>query len=148
MALGLIGGIVLDAHWTLSRWTYGALFLAASVVAVSRRVRMASGALLVLIASLCIGGVLHAGTREVSATSIERYTTDAKRLVRIRGVVMSKPRLRERPDTPFKRWTFGSDRTVFLLEVASIQGEKGPIEVSGRIHVTIDEAVLDLREDE
>lgn len=149
VAAGLIVGIVLDGRIQPSVFVYVVLFALISALVLIRRIRALIGPLLVFTASLCVGGVLHlAAARTIPASSIERYTGETRRIARVRGVVVSEPRILDIPPSPFARWSYGSQRTAFLLKTESIEGLSGDIPVTGRIRVTVGEAVLDLRENE
>ncbi|UCC31520.1 MAG: ComEC/Rec2 family competence protein [Phycisphaerales bacterium] len=149
VAAGMIVGIVLDGRLQPGVLAYGAPFVLISALVLIRRIRALIGPLLVFTASLCVGGVLHLATaRTIPASSIERYTGETKRIARVRGVVVSEPRILDIPPNPFARWSYGSQRTAFLLETQSIEGLSDEIPVTGRVRVTVGEAVLDLRENE
>ena len=66
----------------------------------------------------------------------------------MRGVVSSEPLQLPPQENPFARWSYGRERTHFLLNVQSVEGPWGDIPVRGRLRVTVGEAVLDLREGE
>ncbi len=66
-------------------------------------------------------------------------------IARVRGRVVSEPRLLEPASFEFARWSYGGERTVFELDCASIEAAHGSQPVDGRIHVSVHEAVLDLR---
>ena len=149
VATGMVAGIVLDRSFHAGVMTYTALLVVASVAVCLRPVRALIGPILIFAASACVGAVLHlsaAGT--IPPSSIERYTDDSRRIARVRGVVVSEPRVLSAPPNPFARWTYGAERTVFLLQVKSIEGVDRDIAASGRVRVSVGEAVLDLRENE
>lgn len=147
VAAGLLVGIVFDRWGEASGWVYFCVLAGCSASMLIRRVRSAWGPVIVLAASWCVGGVLHMeAARTIPATSIERYAGSERRIARVRGVIASPPRVLDVPSNPFQRWSHGAERTAFLLDVASIEGERGEIPVTGRIRVTVHEAVLDLAE--
>ncbi len=149
VAAGLIAGIVLDRRVELGVYIYLIPFVLLSVGVLIRRVRVSIGPLLIFIVSGCLGGVLHIhAVRMIPPSSIERHIGEHKRIARIRGVVVSEPRLLGPPTNPFQRWTYGSERAVFLLDTESIEGTDSDIPVTGRIRVTVREAILDLCENE
>ena len=150
VAVGMIGGIILDDSLTIKATTYGILFLATGAVALARSVRVVIGPLLVMILSACLGGMGHLyAIRTIPASSLERFTHETKHIARVRGVVVSPPRLLDSPPNPFARWTYRTERTTFLLQVRSVEGPEGDdLPATGRIRVSVDEAVLDLQENE
>ncbi|MGB2987097.1 MAG: ComEC family competence protein, partial [Phycisphaerae bacterium] len=157
VAGGLILGVVLDRSLHIPSMAYIALLVLMSVVTLFERIRVLIGPVLVFVASICVGGALHLNAaRTIPASSIERYTGETRRIARVRGVVVSEPRVLERPPNPFSRWTYGQDRTIFLLEPEWIEGASDcglriadcGIPVTGRVRVTVGEAVLDLRQNE
>lgn len=153
VATGLIVGVTLDHRWPLDRswgWGYVAVLAALTMISISRRNRSRFGVLLVFAASVCTGAAWHLSVeRTVPASSIEHYTDTTDRIARLRGQVVSAPRVLPPPPNPFGVWTYGSERTVFLLRVESIEGVNGDfVRVSGFVRATVDEAILDLKESE
>ncbi|UCE58506.1 MAG: ComEC/Rec2 family competence protein [Phycisphaerales bacterium] len=148
-AIGLILGIAFDRYVQSSMWLYIAGAIVGGAVSLIPSVRALLGPLLLLVASGCVGGMLHLSTaRTTPGSSVERYVGDCDGIARIRGTVASTPRILTSDSNPFARWTYGSDRTLFLLDAESIEGVRDDIPVSGRIRVTIGEVVLDIRENE
>ena len=149
VAAGLIVGIVLDRSLDIHGAVYCGTFVVTCAITAVRSIRTLLAPPLLLIASMSVGGMLHLGAvRTVPLSSVERYTGRDRHIARIRGTIASWPRVLGSGDNPFARWTYGGDRTVFLLDVESIEGVDGDIPVTGLIRVTVQEAVLDLREDE
>jgi len=148
-AAGLIAGIVLDETLRLSVLAYVSLFVVSSLPVILGTIRKTIGPLLILAAAVSVGGMLHLqAARTVSASSIEHYADPAGRIARLRGTVVSEPQVLGDSPNPFAKWTFQGERTAFLLEAESIEGVEGEITVTGRIRVTVHEAVLDLSENE
>jgi competence protein ComEC len=149
VALGLIAGILLDHRFGAAPLWYFGAFLVLSAVLASRLIRTSFGLPVVFLLAASLGGMLHVrAARIVPPDSIERHTSPERRLARIRGVVASEPRLRDAPEHIFRHPGFGSERTVFLLDAEVIEGTDEDVPVTGRIRVTLHEAVLDLRENE
>ncbi|MBU0719589.1 MAG: ComEC/Rec2 family competence protein [Planctomycetes bacterium] len=149
VAMGLIGGIVLDRFGQFSAFGYTTVFIVVCALAIPRSVRSHAGPVLVLIASICYGGAINwVSSRLIPAASIERFVGDDRSIARIRGTVSSEPRVLSASTNPFEHWTYGTDRTAFLLDVESIEGLEGDIEVTGRVRVTVREVVLELREND
>jgi competence protein ComEC len=148
-AAGLIVGIVVDDSLRFTFLAYLCTFVAGALPAAWKTVRSTIGPLLIFIVAASVGGVLHLqAARMIPASSIERYADPVGRIARIRGTVISDPQVLGDSPNPFAKWTYQGARTAFLLEAESIEGLDGDIVVSGRIHVTVGEAVLDLRENE
>lgn len=149
VAVGLTLGIVVDERWHLSEPSYWAFFLAALTCAMVGAIRGLIGPLLIAVSAGCAGGLLHlSAVRTQPPSSIVRYVNEPARIARVRGMICSSPRLLTGADHPFKRWIYRGDRTVFLLDAESIEGLDGDISVTGRLRVTVRDAVLDLRENE
>lgn len=149
VAAGMVTGIVLDGSLEASVFIYISLFVLASGMAALPPVRSWIGPVVIFVASACVGAMLHlSAARTMPASSIERYTSKTKRIARVRGTVVSEPRLLGPSPNPFALWTYGAEHTVFLLDVASIEGLDGDVAASGRVRVSVGEAVLDLRENE
>lgn len=149
VASGLIIGIAMDQSWFFPRWVYAGLFIVATLLILWFRSRLILAPVLLLMAAMSVGGVLHlAAARTIPATSVELFVGEGKRIARLRGTVASPPRVMEPPEYPFARWSYGGERTTFLLDVESIEGLEGDIRVTGRLRASIGGAVLDLRENE
>ena len=136
-AVGLIVGVVFDHHLHLSCWYYLAIMGAATVSALSLRLRRDAGVVIVLAVGVGVGGVLHhRDARWSSRDRLDRLMTPHGRVARVVGVVASTPRQLGRPDLSFARWTFARDRTLFLLDVEMIETPSGMEPASGRLRVT------------
>jgi len=148
-AAGLIVGITLDESLRFPVLAYFSLFVVSSLPAISGTIRRTIGPLLIFVAALSVGGLLHLqAARTIPASSIERYADATGRIARIRGTVVSEPQVLGDSPNPFAKWTYQGERTAFLVEAESIEGVEGEITVTGRIRVTVHEAVLDLSENE
>lgn len=148
-AAGLITGIALDESLRLPILAYISVFIVSSISAIPGAVRRTIGPLLIFAAAASVGGSLHLhAARTIPLASIERHADAAGRIARVRGTVVSEPQVIVDSPHPFAEWTYQGERAAFLLEVESIEGAKGGIPATGRIRVTVREAVLDLREDE
>ena len=149
LVAGLIAGIVLDHFATPGAPAYLGGMVTAGLIGLHRPTRARIGPMILFWASAGAGGYLHLSTaRTMPASSIERYANPNGRISRIRGVVASKPRVIPKPEGAFARWSFRTDRTVFLLACESIDGADGGIPVTGQVRVTVGEPILDLREGE
>jgi len=148
-AVGLMTGVALDAHMEVSPAVSLLIFACVAGLAFVASIRRSYGVVLVGVAAVAIGSLMYYNSvRRVPADGIQRYATDLGGIARIRGVVASVPRLLESTDFEFAKWSYGGERTVFLLDAESVEGTRGDIAVSGRIRVTVGEAVLDLRRGE
>lgn len=148
-AAGLIAGIVLDESLRFSVLAYVSMFVLSSLPAISGDVRRTIGPLLIFVAAMSVGGTLHLqAARGIPHSGIERYADASGRIVRVRGTVASEPQVLGDSPNPFAKWTYQGVRTAFLLEAESVEGAEGEIDVTGRLRVTIGDAVLDLRENE
>ena len=149
VAVGIISGIVVDRRFGPDPWIFGSLLAGATIAALFGRIRVLTAPLIVVIAAVAAGGLLHCSSaRVVPQSSIKRVADREGRIARIRGVVASEPRLLQTNDGPFSRWQYRSDETAFLLDVEKIEGEDGWFSATGLIRVTMREAVFDLREGE
>jgi len=145
-AVGLIVGAVVDQNLTPPPEAFLVICMAVLAASVLRVVRRRLGMAVVLIAAICLGGLLHFNhVRKVPHTGIERYVTQGPCIARVRGTVIDAPRLIDPPDGPFSRWGHAGYRTSFLLRAESIEGPGGDIPATGDLRVTVREAVLDLR---
>ncbi|MEK7757194.1 MAG: ComEC family competence protein, partial [Planctomycetota bacterium] len=148
-AAGLIAGIVLDESLRFPVLAYVSIFVVSSLPAISGTIRRTIGLFLVFVAAVSVGGLLHLqAARTIPASSIEHYADPAGRIARVRGTVVSEPQALGDSPNPFAKWTYQGERTAFLVEAESIEGVEGEITVTGRIRVTVQDAVLDLSENE
>lgn len=144
VATGLVFGVVLDARLE-PPWALWVPLLLATAWAAWNRPENILGLAALSFAAMALGGLLHyQAIRHTPADHIEQYVIDEPRLARVTGVVASVPRLLPPPESPFARWSYGRERTVFLLDVHRIEGARGDVPVQGRVHVFVAEAVLDL----
>lgn len=148
-AAGLIAGIALDESLRFPTLAYFSLFVVSSLPAISGSIRRTIGPLLIFVAAVSVGGTLHLqAARTVPVSSIELYADPTGRIARVRGTVVSEPQVLGDSPNPFAKWTYQGERTAFLVDAESLEGVEGDITVSGRIRVTVHEAVLDLSENE
>lgn len=147
IALGMVVGIVLDRSLTPPEVIYSIPLIVATMGVFFPPVRRRLGFYCVLFAAVSAGGLLHdVSARVIPANSIERYATTSGTPARLRGVVINEPRLFQPPRTPFATWVRRTQRTGFVMAIASIAGENDTIPASGFVRVTVLEPVLDLRE--
>lgn len=148
-AAGLIAGIALDESLRFPVLAYVTMFVVSGLPAVSGTIRRNIGPLLIFVAAVSVGGILHLqAARTATVSSIERYADATGRIARVRGTVASEPQVLGDSPNPFAKWTYQGERTAFLVEAESIEGVEGEITVTGRIRVTVQDAVLDLSENE
>ena len=149
LAAGLIVGIVSDCLLALAAPICVGVLGLTTLVSLSRRARAVAGAWIVLIAATAVGAVLHSHVaRTVAPSSVERYASATGGGARLVGTVITEPRMTTPPPHPFSRWARRGERTTFLLDVDSIESDGGQIAATGRVRVTVYEAVLDLREND
>jgi competence protein ComEC len=149
VALGLILGIVLDGTFRWPWWAYFMALALCSVWLLRGRLGYRSGPLKLCLTAMCCGGLLHAGfARWVPSNSVERLADPTGPIVKVSGVVIGEPRLIRNDQGEFINWSYRTDRSSFVMQVESVDGVSGPMSASGRLHVSIREAVLDLREGE
>lgn len=146
VAVGLVLGIVLDRYVQASAACYAAAFCVVLIPALVRPIRLLGAPWIVLIAACSLGALLHLqATRTTPPSSIERYAMDGRQIARVSGTVASEPRVLARPQNPFALWTFGQQRTLFLLDTQTIDTSDGKAPVVGRLRVTVREPILDIR---
>ena len=149
IAVGLILGIVFDERFDLGAAAYAVVFLASSALALVKRHRPVWALAWVVVGSGCVGGMLHIRTaRTHSASNVAHIADVHSRIVRLRGMVVNEPRTTSTPDYAFTRWSYRSERTVFLFDAKAVEATSGFIPIDGRIRVTVNEAILDLHQGE
>ncbi|UCG15290.1 MAG: ComEC/Rec2 family competence protein [Phycisphaerales bacterium] len=146
-AIGLVAGIVWDDRAPLDVWWYAVGFVVAAGWLLWRAPRARYAVALAVVAAACIGGLLHHRSfRRLPADHVFHFTADAPAIARLRGTVLTGPRVYKRGNPPFERWSFESYRTSFFIEAESIEGAQGFLPATGRVRVAVKEAVLAIRE--
>lgn len=149
VAVGVICGIVFEHRLDLGITVYSVIFVAVLTAALIRRRHPLVGPLLVFLGASCLGAMSSVAVARPTRTSdIASFAQFPARIARVRGTVVDAPRVRRIPDYPFRRWSYQSDGSRFLLDTDAIEGRDGDIPVKGRIRVTVSETVLDLRPNE
>ena len=145
-AVGLAGGIVVDSAWALSLWLYVAVFIVGLALLTVPAVRLRVGLVWIVVPAWGVGGPLHHYSyRRVAADHVVRWTrADTPAVARVRGAVLTKPRIAPRATGPFAPWMYSPDRTSFVIEADSLEENRQFITVSGRVGVTVKEAAMDL----
>ncbi len=149
VAVGLILGIVMDERFDLGAAAYAGVFLVSAAIGLVKRHRPILALAWVVLGSTYVGGMLHVrAARTHSASNVAHIADADSRIVRLRGVVVSAPRIASAADYAFTRWSYRSERTVFLLDAKAIEATSGFTPLDGRIRVTVNEVILDLRQGE
>lgn len=149
-AAGLIAGVVLDDRLRSHFGVNAGIFMLGLAAAWIGRKWVVSAVVGVVIASVAAGALLHAArVRHQPPESIAHHLADDPMLVRLSGTVSSPPRVLPQDDSSlFAPWYYHGERTAFLLDLHAAEGLNGNFPAEGRIRVTIQEAMLDLREGE
>ncbi|MCC7291787.1 MAG: ComEC/Rec2 family competence protein [Phycisphaerales bacterium] len=128
------------AHcWILLLLTAGAALARTSI----RRVVLMP---LVFAAGCATGALLdQALWRRAPSTDIARCIEAPFSLARVRGRVIDSPRVIQSEDFAFARWMRPAPRCVFLMEVEEVAGDAGWLEASGRLRVSLEEPLLEVR---
>ncbi|RME40897.1 MAG: ComEC family competence protein, partial [Planctomycetota bacterium] len=143
-AVGLILGIVMQDAVGVP-FLLSALLVVIGMLFVFSAARRRRAVAMVFLVAFASGALLHRRVTDQGFGHVGVYAGSEPRLVRLRGRVETEPRRRPPPEHPFSRWSFGRERTVFLLEAERIRGERGWIETRGRLQVFVDEPLLALR---
>ncbi len=144
-AIGLIVGVVADNGIAPSPTIWLFTFSASLSMLVWSRARRGIGLPLLCVGAICAGGFLHAQRNRIAPSdSVEQYVGNERKLARLRGTVVSPPRLIEPTDYFFAPWSYQSERMTFLLDVDSAESETRDVRASGLIRLTVREPVLNL----
>lgn len=151
-AVGVMTGVVLDDRLHPPVAAAVLAFFAAVLPGLVLRLRLIPFALTVFVAAVGVGAMLHAQRiRLLPPDSVAEHLAPAPRLVRLFGKVASPPRiLAADREGVFAAWQYHGERTTFLLDVfaAEAETEGPPTPLRGRVRVTVQEAVLGVREGE
>ena len=143
-AAGLILGVLAQDRFVVGATVCMVLLTAPVAVLGRASFRNRLGAYAVAIAAFGAGALAHTRATSIPSNSVANYLPAEKMVTRIRGIVETKPRQLDAPDHPFSRWSYGHERTVFVLRVEAMQAQEGWIPLSGFVRVTVDEPVLEL----
>ena len=145
-AIGLMVGIVVDSVAAAAPWAYVVGAVAVAGMFLWPVVRRRGPSVAVILLAACCGGLLHHNAyRRVPADHIVQHTVaESSALARVSGLVLTPPRISPRAGGPFGPWMYSPDRTSFLLAVDAVAQHGEFIPASGRVRVTVKEAVMDL----
>lgn len=140
VALALIGGILVDHFCSLSftRWLTAASLTVLVLLGLIGLRRWRFAAACVLVGFGCVGGLLHHrdwSTR--AANDVARFATQEPRLVRLDGVVTSRPVIRSRDVSPMPAAYPQVEETIAVVECQTLQTITEPIAVTGRVQLRV-----------
>lgn len=146
-ACGMVVGIAFDAWCPVGwAWYIVAFFLAAGALG-WRRERERYATAIAVIAAACLGGLLHdRAYRHVGANHVAHLTAPEPIIARLRGTVITRPRIYPGGYPPFEGWSFEPPHTSFFVEVDSIEGTEGFVSATGRVRATVKQATLAIAE--
>ncbi len=145
-AAGVLVGLTVDHAYTLPSWTSVAVLMVAAAALAGASIRRVALMPLVFVAGCAAGTLLdQALWRHTPATDIARCIQAPFSLARVRGRVIDSPRVVEAEEFAFSRWMRPAPRCVFLLEVEGVAGEGAWLEATGRVRVSLEEPLLEVR---
>lgn len=137
VAVGMAAGIVLDSFLNIPPMVSFSAIIPATITARFLRGPRFLAAAGLVIGAAGLGALRHAvADRYLPPDHVVRHAQAEPVLAQITGYILTDPRIVE-PDPEQPRAFPIEPRTQFLLEARSLAGESGPIEVSGRVAVTI-----------
>lgn len=155
IALGIILGIHFDRALMPPIWgivvlgLIGLLFalpIASKVRLVSILPRTRRYLVASFLMAVAVGMARHAGNqRYIPADHIAQFARGQPLIVSVTGRLASPVRIIE-PNAEIPRAYDMSPRTRFLLDVESAEGTSGPVPVTGRLMISINEPILDVSE--
>lgn len=146
VAIGITAGILLDRGIGVpARLMVCAMVVAGIALYLGRRraeIRIAA----VVVAAAALGALLHdLSDRRVPVHHIARYAHDTPRPVRLTGTLVSDPVTRKTDSGHFARWMRTQERTRLLVDASELDGNTGPITVTGLVQVVVLQPVLHLK---
>lgn len=145
-AAGVLTGLAVDHAFGVAFPYWWILLLATSAALARVSIRRVALMPLIFVAGCATGALLdQALWRHVPATDIARCAEAPFSLARVRGRVIDPPRVVEAEAFAFSRWMRPAPRCVFLLEVEGVAGEGGWLEATGRVRVSLEEPLLEVR---
>ncbi len=145
-AIGLIVGIAADAWLTPPVWTYGLTLLAAAAIIFAGNRHAVRWPVVCVLLAVGLGGLLHHRSfRRLPPDHVYHFTQDAPTIARVRGTVLTQPRVYQRALPLFERWTPGSWRTSFFIEARAVDTVRGFRPAAGVVRVSVKEPALTMR---
>jgi len=145
-ALGLMAGIALERAVPLEPRLATAAMTAVPILLLLRRLRPRAVGAVAFLCAACCGAVLHhRAYRAVSPDDIVHWTSAEPRLARVSGRVMETPTTRSGGYAPFEPWLYRLSYTTLMLDVDGVESESGFVPASGRLRVSVKEALLSAR---
>ncbi|MBN1514431.1 MAG: ComEC/Rec2 family competence protein [Phycisphaerae bacterium] len=145
-AIGLVAGIVADAWLAPPAWAYGLTLLAAAAIVLAGIRHGVRWPVVCVLLALGLGGLLHHRSfRRLPPDHIYHFTQETPTIARVRGTVLTEPRVYQRALPIFERWTAESWRTSFFIEAGAADTLAGFRPASGVVRVTVKEPVREIR---
>ncbi len=154
LAFGLLLGIWLDDAWqphgSVYVWLFGGSAVLLALGSMRRHLpalRMLNLPVLwILIGAISSGGLLHERSfSRATARRLAELLENGTGLARMRGEIISEPRVVTPQSRYFSKWSFRNAQTTFTLNVRSWEGVDGWFDAPARIRVSVLEPVLDLQ---
>lgn len=149
VAVGMMGGILATDEWSppAGVWTVVGAMGAAIGLLLTRRggglVAASGGWICVVLLGAAVGGIrLEHATRPDADDVARLIPPDSDPLARVRGVILTPPRVEEPLDASEARAYETEPRTRFLLRVSEVDLGGGWIATAGRVRVAIGAAAL------
>ncbi len=146
-AIGLMTGIVVDSVTACPPAVYVIASAACLALLLLPTIRRHYGLAVATVLAAVVGGLLHhnAYWRVSSDHIVHRTAVDSPIMARVTGLVLTDPRLSVRRDWAFAPWMYATDSTSFLLDADKMETGGRTLPVSGRVRVTVKEAVMDVQ---
>jgi competence protein ComEC len=145
VAIGLVGGILLDQAVAVSMTAAAAAVLIAGVALAGARRSPIARAVALAAAAFALGTVLHGNAaRRIPANHIARYASQDTVLIELTGRLIGDPVIREIDGGYFGRWMRDRMRTRLLVEAEQVEGVHGPVAVCGLVQVGVHQPVVHL----
>ena len=140
VAFALIVGILADRVVALSLmpwWSAGCVAVVISLGAVcGHRWRIAGVG--VLVGFACVGGAIHHRSWSTrAANDLARFADEESRLVRVEGILRSRPVIRSRNDSPMPAAFPQVEDSVTVLECETLATVDGPIAIVGKVQLRV-----------
>jgi len=156
LAVGCAVGVVVQhtfdfsiRFWLILLGFFAALAVASYFVFRSRYfgksvVRPEIPAYAALICFVCLGAIRLTSFQRPSANDIRNFVGAEQTLATIRGVTVSRPRLRQNRQWEFARFVHTDPQSSFYLKIDAVETAEGWMPVSGMVRVQVDEPVVDI----
>lgn len=147
---GMMAGIFAQRLFDISNWVWLTLLILGGIAGagVYFRGRDKRHIVLAVLATgifLFLGAIRYEHYFAIEPGNIGQCVCDKPIPVAVRGITVTEPRVRDNSGWGFARFSFRDAGSSFYLDVRQVFSKGGWVEASGRMLVSVDQAIFDIR---